>query len=64
MVDPLSREARVGEQPRVDTFGERKTAHVFGVISLEKKPLFFYRFASVFNGSAHVERFLDGPGAR
>jgi transposase len=42
--------ARVGVQPRVDTFGERKTAHVFGVVSLERRPRFLYQFASVFNG--------------
>lgn len=47
--------ARVGVQPRVDTFGARKTAHVFGVISLEKRPMFFYQFAPVFNG----QTFLD-----
>lgn len=47
--------ARIGVQPRVDTFGARKTAHVSGVISLEKRPMFFYQFASVFNG----QTFLD-----
>lgn len=41
--------ARVGIQPRVDTFGARKTAHVFGAVSLERRPLFFWRFAPVFN---------------
>lgn len=46
--------ARVGEQPRVDTFGERKTAHVFGVLSLEKRPRFFYRFAEVFNAKTFL----------
>lgn len=47
--------ARVGAQPRVDTFGMRKTAHVFGAISLEAKPRFLYQFAPVFNGQS----FLD-----
>lgn len=41
--------SRVGVQPRVDTFGERKTAHVFGAVSLEKRPRFLYAFADVFN---------------
>ena len=30
--------ARVGQQPHVDTFGQRKTAHVFGVVTLEDRP--------------------------
>lgn len=42
--------ARVGVQPRVDTFGARKTAHVYGAVSLERRPSFFYQFAQVFNG--------------
>lgn len=46
--------ARVGEQPRVDTFGERKTAHVFGSVSLEKRPRFLFRFASVFNAKTFL----------
>jgi transposase len=41
--------ARVGVQPRIDTFGMRKTAHVFGAISLEARPRFQYQFADVFN---------------
>jgi hypothetical protein len=28
--------ARIGHQPHVDTFGMRKTAHVFGALSLEE----------------------------
>jgi transposase len=40
--------SRVGNQPRVDTFGARKTAHIFGAISLEAR--FSYQFADVFNG--------------
>lgn len=47
--------ARIGVQPRVDTFGMRKTAHVFGAVSLEEKPRFLYQFAPVFNGHT----FLD-----
>ena len=27
--------ASVGQQPHVDTFGMRKTAHVFGAVTLE-----------------------------
>jgi transposase len=42
--------SRVGVQPRVDTFGARKTAHVYGAVSLEERPSFFYEFAKVFNG--------------
>ena len=41
--------ARVGVQPHVDTFGMRKTAHVFGAMSLEEHPNFHYFFAPVFN---------------
>ena len=47
--------ARVGCQPHVDTYGLRKTAHVFGAVSLQPKPRFHYQFAPVFNG----ETFLD-----
>lgn len=39
----------MGVQPRVDTFGERKTAHVFGAIASHDAS-FAYRFADVFNG--------------
>jgi transposase len=41
--------ARVGQQPRVATRGERKTAHVFGAISLDEAR-FEFAFADVFNG--------------
>ena len=47
--------APVGKQPRVDTFEQRKTAHVFEAISLEGKP----RFRSVVPdavGSVGVDR--------
>jgi transposase len=47
--------SRVGVQPRVDTFGMRKTAHVFGAITLEARPLFHHLFAPVFNALT----FLD-----
>lgn len=47
--------ARVGEQPRVDTFGARKTAHVFGAVTLERRPILFCRFAPVFS----ARTFLD-----
>jgi len=49
--------ARVGIQPHVDTYGQRKTAHVFGAVSLEKCPAFEYMFAPVFNGETFL-RFL------
>ena len=41
--------ARVGCQPRVDTYGLRKTAHVFGAVRLDDAD-FTYQFAVVFNG--------------
>lgn len=48
--------SRVGAQPRVDTYGQRKTAHVFGAIALEDASL-SYRFEPVFNGDSFL-RFL------
>jgi transposase len=39
----------VGQQPRVPTRGERKTAHVFGALSLSDAR-FDFAFADVFNG--------------
>jgi transposase len=47
--------SRIGVQPRVDTFGERKTAHVYGAISIEHRPRFLYQFATVFNGRTFLE---------
>ncbi len=41
--------SRVGVQPRVDTFGQRKTAHVFGAVALGDAA-WHYRFEPVFNG--------------
>ncbi len=46
--------APVGVQPRVDTFGLRKTAHVFGALSLEEQPRFRYQFAPVFNAQTFL----------
>jgi transposase len=40
--------SRVGVQPRVDTYGARKTAHIYGAISLDEAA-FSYWFAPVFN---------------
>jgi transposase len=57
--------ARVGCQPRVDTYGLRKTAHLFGAIRLDDAD-FSYRFAEVFNGMTfwrflkHLVRKYDG----
>jgi transposase len=48
--------SRIGEQPRVDTYGERKTAHLFGAVSLTDAR-FTYQFADVFNGNTFW-RFL------
>lgn len=55
--------ARVGVQPRVDTFGMRKTAHVFGALSLELRPRFRYQFAPVFSSETFLE-FLKHLVAR
>lgn len=41
-------------QPRVDTYGMRKTAHVFGALALHDAR-FSYQFASVFNGATFWE---------
>lgn len=41
--------APVGQQPRVDTYGKRKTGHVFGAVTIEARPRFAYQFAPVFN---------------
>lgn len=42
--------SRVGVQPRVDTYGARKTAHIFGAVALDTAK-FTFRFADVFNGA-------------
>lgn len=44
----------VGVQPRVETFGERKTAHVYGAITIEARPWLVYQFADVFNGRSFL----------
>jgi hypothetical protein len=41
--------ARVGCQPSIDTYGQRRTAHLYGTIGL-KDASFTYWFADVFNG--------------
>lgn len=46
--------ARVGVQPHVDTFGQRKTAHVFGAVSLAQLPHLHYLFAPVFNADTFL----------
>ena len=46
--------ARVGVQPHVDTYGQRKTAHVYGAVSLHEAPSFHYMFAPVFNGDTFL----------
>jgi transposase len=46
--------AKIGTQPRVDTYGQRKTAHVFGAIALDTAK-FTFRFAPVFNGVTFFE---------
>ena len=45
-------------QPRVDTYGLRKTAHVFGAITVEEEPQFTYQFSEVFNGHT-FHQFLE-----
>jgi transposase len=47
--------ARIGIQPRVDTFGMRKTAHIFGALTVEGRPRFHYQFAPVFNAQTFWE---------
>jgi hypothetical protein len=42
--------APIGQQPRVDTYGNRNTAHVYGAIEVEQSPRFHYQFAEKFNG--------------
>jgi transposase len=42
----------VGIQPRVDTYGMRKTAHLYGAVSLKAEGTF--RFAPVFNGQTFL----------
>lgn len=46
--------APIGCQPHVDTFGQRKTAHVFGALSLSPQPRLHYQFAPVFNGETFL----------
>jgi hypothetical protein len=53
--------SKVGVQPRVDTFGQRKTAHVYGAVSIERRPYFVYQFADVFNERL---RYLAQPTSR
>ncbi len=48
--------ARIGVQPTVDTYGERKTAHIYGAVSLDDAQ-FSYQFSDVFNGETFY-RFL------
>jgi transposase len=40
-------------QPRIDTFGLRKTAHVYGAVTLNEAD-FTFRFAEVFNGATFL----------
>lgn len=46
--------APIGKQPRVDTFGERKTAHVFGAVTVEERARFRFNFALKFNGTSFL----------
>ena len=48
----------VGVQPRVDTYGLRKTAHVYGALTVEEKPRFTHQFSEVFNGHT-FHQFLE-----
>ena len=50
--------SRKGVQPRVDTYGLRKTGHVFGAITVEEVPQFTYQFSDVFNGHT-FHQFLE-----
>ncbi len=49
--------SRIGVQPRVDTFGLRKTAHVYGAVALDDAD-FEFQFADVFNGHTFHEFLL------
>lgn len=51
---------RGGAAHRVDTFGMRKTAHIFGALSLEVWPQFHYQCGAVFN----AQTFLDFQNQR
>ncbi len=46
--------APVGQQPQVDTFGNRNTAHVYGAIEVAEAPKFHYQFAEKFNGATYL----------
>lgn len=46
--------ARVGQQPHVETYGMRKTAHVFGAVTVQKRTKFKFMFAPVFNGATFL----------
>jgi hypothetical protein len=47
----------IGVQPRVPTYGLRKTAHVFGAVAVDDAA-FVYQFADVFNGHTFHEFLL------
>jgi transposase len=53
--------SRVGVQPRVDTFGQRKTAHVFGAVAVDDAD-FTWMFAERFNGHTFHGAPLRGAG--
>jgi transposase len=58
--------AKVGCQPRVATRGERKTAHVFGAISLYDAD-FHFAFADTFNGYTFLgflKRIVDSHDSK
>ena len=44
----------MGSQPRVDTYGQRKTAHLYGAVELYQAN-FSYWFADVFNGATFLQ---------
>src|SRR5262249_22813188 len=45
--------ARIGQQPRVDTFGQRKTAHLYGAVALGDAR-FTFEFADAFNAKTFL----------
>ena len=47
----------VGVQPRVPTYGLRKTAHVYGAVAVDTAD-FVYQFADVFNGHSFHQFLL------
>ncbi len=48
-----------GEQPMVDTYGKRNTAHIYGAVEIAEAPRFHYQFADVFSGKTFHEFLVE-----